>query len=67
MATLAPATLPIAQTSQAYNAAASCTDDTKGTLATADERGVTRPYGASCDIGAYEYDGDYIFANGFDY
>ncbi|HXD84750.1 MAG TPA: CSLREA domain-containing protein [Rudaea sp.] len=66
-ATLAPATLPIAQTSPAYNAAASCTDDTKGTQVNTDERGVSRPYGASCDIGAYEYDGDYIFANGFDY
>lgn len=67
VATLAPATLPIAQTSPAYNAAASCTADTKGTLATADERGVSRPQFGICDIGAYEYDGDYIFANGFDY
>ncbi len=31
-----------------------------------DQRGVTRPQGSSCDVGAVEYDGDYIFANGFD-
>ena len=33
-----------------------------------DQRGVARPYPSSgqCDIGAVEYDGDYIFANGFD-
>jgi hypothetical protein len=28
-----------------------------------DECGATRPYGAQCDVGAYELDGDYIFAN----
>ena len=33
---------------------------------TADERGATRPYGPQCDVGAYEFDGDYIFANSFD-
>ncbi|MBS0486308.1 MAG: hypothetical protein JSS13_03125 [Proteobacteria bacterium] len=34
-----------------------------------DQRGVARPYPSSgqCDVGAVEYDGDYIFANGFDY
>lgn len=32
-----------------------------------DQRGVARPQGSSCDVGAVEYDGDYIFANGFDY
>lgn len=31
-----------------------------------DQRGFARPYGTSCDVGAVEYDGDYIFANGFD-
>lgn len=31
-----------------------------------DQRGVSRPHGASCDVGAVEYDGDYIYANGFD-
>ncbi|MHB8448252.1 MAG: choice-of-anchor Q domain-containing protein [Rudaea sp.] len=32
-----------------------------------DQRGVARPQGTNCDVGAVEYDGDYIFANGFDY
>jgi hypothetical protein len=64
--THAPATLPIPPTSPAYNAAASCTDDHGATVAT-DERGIARPQGGLCDIGAYEYDGDYIFANGFGY
>ena len=34
-----------------------------------DQRGVARPQpvGGQCDVGAVEYDGDYIFANGFDY
>jgi hypothetical protein len=31
-----------------------------------DQRDVSRPQGPACDIGAVEYDGDYIFANGFD-
>ena len=61
----APATLPIPSTSPAYNAAASCTDDQGATVAI-DERGIARPQAGPCDIGAYEYDGDYIFANGFD-
>jgi hypothetical protein len=66
--TRAPATLPIPPTSPAYNAAVSCTDDHGVTVAT-DERGAARPQPSptsGCDIGAYEYDGDYIFANGFD-
>jgi len=28
-----------------------------------DARGAARPYAAQCDVGAYEFDGDYIFAN----
>lgn len=31
-----------------------------------DQRGMARPQGAACDIGAVEYRGDLIFANGFD-
>jgi hypothetical protein len=31
-----------------------------------DERGTARPQGAQCDIGAYEFDNDYIFASGVD-
>jgi len=63
--TRAPATLPIPPTSPAHNAAASCTND-HGTTVAIDERGIARPQGGPCDIGAYEYDDDYIFANGYD-
>ncbi len=62
---LAPPTLPIPATSPAWNAAASCTN-AKSQPVTTDERGALRPQSGSCDIGAYEFDGDYIFANGFD-
>lgn len=62
---LAPPTLPIPATSPAYNGAPSCMD-AKGQVVALDERGVSRPQSASCDIGAYEFNGDYIFANGFD-
>lgn len=62
---LAPPTLPIPKTSPAWNAAASCTN-AKSQPVTTDERGVPRPQSGVCDIGAYESDGDYIFANGFD-
>lgn len=41
-----------------------CTDNFGAILAT-DQRGVQRPQGARCDIGAYEYN-DAIFGNGFD-
>jgi hypothetical protein len=44
--------------------ALSCDDGPSAILI--DQRGVTRPQGAQCDIGAYEYDGDYIYASGFD-
>jgi len=29
-----------------------------------DGREATRPSGGQCDVGAYEFDGDYIFADG---
>ena len=35
-------------------------------LLAVDQRGAARPQGSSCDVGAVEYDGDYIFANGLD-
>ncbi|MHB8678338.1 MAG: choice-of-anchor Q domain-containing protein [Rudaea sp.] len=41
--------------------------DAVGCVLAVDQRGVARPQGTSCDVGAVEYDGDYIFANGFDY
>jgi hypothetical protein len=33
---------------------ASCTNDTPPALLASDERGVDRPFGANCDVGAYE-------------
>jgi hypothetical protein len=31
-----------------------------------DARATPRPYAGLCDVGAYEFDGDYIFANSAD-
>jgi hypothetical protein len=61
----APATLPISASSPAYNRVDPC-NDAVGNPVTTDARGVARPQFGFCDIGAYEYDGDYIFASGFD-
>ena len=61
----APLVLPIGAASPAYNAAADC-KDAGGNPVTTDARGIARPQFGACDLGAYEYDGDYIFANGFD-
>ena len=61
---LAPPTLPIAASSPAYNAASGCTDAKSQTVA-GDERGKSRPQAGLCDIGAYEFDNDYIFADTF--
>jgi len=36
-----------------------------GAPITTDQRGVHRPHGRTCDMGAFESD-DIIFANGFD-
>ena len=58
--------LPIGSNSPAHDAASSCFQADDLTLLSRDERGATRPYGAQCDAGAYEFDGDYIFANGAD-
>ncbi|GAA0707556.1 choice-of-anchor Q domain-containing protein [Dokdonella soli] len=57
--------MPLSASSPAYNAAYICADAQGHPIAT-DERGVARPQFGSCDLGAYEYDNDYIFANGFD-
>jgi len=56
---------PIGSNSPATDAASSCLEADNTTPLTVDERGAGRPYGAQCDVGAYEYNGDYIFANGF--
>ncbi|MFI4954010.1 MAG: choice-of-anchor Q domain-containing protein [Burkholderiales bacterium] len=42
-----------------------CTDDQGNTILT-DQRGFARTAGAWCDVGAYEFDPDRIFINGFD-
>ncbi len=51
--------------SPAIDAASDCTDVTGTAIVTTDQRGRARPYGAGCDLGAYERD-DLIFANGFE-
>jgi len=58
---------PIGASSPAIDAAGTNVEDTcleTDALTTLldDERGAARPYGSRCDVGAYEYDGDYIFA-----
>jgi hypothetical protein len=58
--------LPIGSSSPAYNGAPSCAASDGVTTVMQDERGAARPYGGLCDIGAYEYDGDYIFANSYE-
>jgi hypothetical protein len=44
---------------------AGCTDDIGGHILHTDQRGVFRPLGTACDIGAVE-DGDGVFKNGFE-
>jgi hypothetical protein len=61
---LAPV-LPIGTSSPATDAASSCLEADDSTTLTTDERGAARPYGSQCDVGAYEFDGDFIFAAGF--
>jgi len=58
--------LQIGSNSKAYNAAPSCVEADGSTTLPGDERGAARPYDAVCDVGAYEFDGDYIFADGAD-
>jgi hypothetical protein len=57
---MGPQTMAINNTSPAYDAATSCNG-----LAT-DARGVARPQFAACDLGAFELDGDSIFADDFE-
>ena len=54
--------LPIGSNSPAYDAAPSCLEADGSTTLTIDARVTPRPYGSQCDVGAYEFDGDYIFA-----
>jgi hypothetical protein len=57
--------LPIGSNRPAYNAAPNCVEADGTTTLTFDARNTPRPQFAQCDMGAYEFDGDYIFANGF--
>jgi hypothetical protein len=58
--------LPIGSNSPAYNAAPSCIEADGATTLFDDARATPRPYAGLCDVGAYEFDGDYIFADGAD-
>jgi len=54
--------LPIGSNSPAQYAAATCTEADGSTPLTTDARGAARPYQGVCYLGAYQFDGDYIFA-----
>ena len=56
--------LPIGSNSPAYNAAPNCLEADGTTIIGVDARTTSRPYAGLCDVGAYEFDGDYIFADG---
>jgi hypothetical protein len=56
--------LPIGPNSPAYNTAPDCHEADGLTTLTSDERFTVRPKFSQCDVGAYEFDGDYIFADG---
>jgi hypothetical protein len=58
--------LPIGSASPATDAASICLEADNSTTLMFDGRGAARPYGPQCDVGAYEFDGDYIFADGAD-
>jgi hypothetical protein len=60
--------LPLGANSPAQTAATAgkCVEADNMTLALQDERGATRPYQDTCSLGAYQFDGDYIFAAGND-
>ena len=58
--------LPIGSNSPAYDVAPSCLEADGSTTLAYDERAAARPHGAQCDVGAYEFDGDYVNAAGFE-
>ena len=49
----------------AINSGVRCTDDQGNPILT-DQRGFARTEGIACDAGAYEFDPDRSFTNGFD-
>ena len=54
--------LPLGSNSPAQYAAANCIEVDGSSPLTTDERGAARPYQGVCWLGAYQFDGDYIFA-----
>ena len=57
--------LPIGSNSPAYNVAPDCLEADGSTILTVDIVYTTRPFAGACDVGAVEFNGDYIFADGF--
>jgi hypothetical protein len=58
--------LPIGSNSPAYDSAPDCLEADGVTTLMDDTRFTSRPQFNQCDVGAYEFDGDYIFADGVD-
>ncbi len=58
-------TIALLQGSNAINAGINCTGPDGNPLPT-DQRGFARVVGSACDVGAYEFDPDRIFTNGFE-
>jgi hypothetical protein len=56
--------LAIGSNSPAYDTAPSCLEADESTTLTNDILATARPQFGQCDVGAYEFDGDYIFADG---
>jgi hypothetical protein len=58
-------TVAIVPPSSLLDVSSACLDDSSQALVT-DQRGYPRVAGASCDIGAFEYGADRVFASGFE-
>ena len=58
-------TIALLSGSNAINAGIACVD-ANGNPILADQRGLARIVGSACDVGAYEFDPDRIFASGFE-
>ena len=58
-------TVALRSGSNAVDAGITCSDSGGNPIPT-DQRGFSRVIGSACDVGAYEFDHDRIFANGFD-
>jgi len=58
--------LPLGANTPAQYAAAMCFEADATTQLLTDARGALRPYQGMCTLGAYQFDGDYIFAANYD-